>query len=286
MSAISLPIPVVTIGDHGGDPDDEYLLVALAAYQRLGLVDLRAVVANEHPAAARAALAEGARRQLGLQVPVGVGADNVGRTKEAAAFDAPYAHAAPRSDGRALLIEALQAAEPRSVHLLLTSAVTDAGWLLANEPELCRDRLAAVTMMSGASFDEDERRWVPDTATNNTADLPAAQELFATLQQREWRHVKVQVLTRRAVYHGSKIPPTALSELAAGGHPVAVWLRERAEVALNRMWLSANYPPGHPERGTLPANRDRRWFVENRSRRADRTDARTAAPRARRQLSR
>ena len=194
MSATASPIPVVVIGDHGGDPGDEYLLVVLAAYQRLGLVDLRAVVASGRPSPARAALAQGTCRQLGLRGTGRCRADNIGPVHDPAVFDAPYAQPAARSDGRGLLVETLRSAEPSSVRLVLTSAHSDADWLLFSEPELCDDRITEVTMMSGARFDEQRRQWVPDRAITNTADMAAAQRLFATLQQPRLRHVKVRVV--------------------------------------------------------------------------------------------
>ena len=42
-----------------------------------------------------------------------------------------------------------------------------------------------------------------------------------------------------------------------------MWLRERTEVVVNQLWRSVNYPAGHHERGTLPVDRDRRWYIEN-----------------------
>jgi hypothetical protein len=258
MSTTRPATPLVAIGNHGGGPYGEYLLLVLKAYQRLGMIDLRAVVANEYPAADRARLAQGTLRALGMTTPVAVGSDCVRRRGDAPRFDAPYSSEPVSLRGKSLLIEALTCARPRSVELLLTSTLSDAESLFAAHTALCQDRLASVTIMAGAAYDMPAARWVPDMSDNNVTDPRSAVALFARLQNPDWRHVRVRVLSRFAVDDG-RVPKRFLTSLAATGHPVPAWLLARTEDAIEQCWRAVRRPPG--VLGILPADRDLEWFA-------------------------
>jgi hypothetical protein len=110
-------------------------------------------------------------------------------------------------------------------------------------------------MKSGASFDEKRQVWLPHATTSNATSMPAAQRVFAMLQRPQARHLAIRIVTPLAALRGSKVPPAILTELAEGGHPVAVWLRARAEVHADQLWRHTNGPTAY--------QCDRRWFVEN-----------------------
>jgi hypothetical protein len=214
MSVSDSEIPVVVVGRCDG-----YLPAFLAGCAEIG-VRVLAMVANEHPAPERARLAQGTCRELHMTVPVGVGADVAGRPW-AVALGARYAQPPERLDGPQLLVEALRGAEPRTVRLVLTSALTDAAWLL-KRPGV--RHMHSVTILADVSFDERFGRWMP---IDDGVDLQAAAAVFNALQQPEW-DVPVRIVTDRAVRAGCQIEPRLLADLADGGHPVATWLHRAA----------------------------------------------------------
>ena len=96
----------------------------------LKIVELRAVVANLAPAAARATLARGTLDALGLpEVPVAAGS-NMGAESHTDTFTDKIAQMAgqnyllraPEEDGQALLRRVYEDAEPASLTLLLSKA--------------------------------------------------------------------------------------------------------------------------------------------------------------------
>lgn len=241
-----------------GDPDDDYAAALLGALAAEGRADLAGVVVNRVPADVRArqfaaTLAALAIRRGGKHVPVGVGAGWVGRPMPPVRPGAPATAAPPPVDGRELQSALLSQALDGSVTILVTTALTDLDWLLAARAGVARRKVRAIVMMSDARPGA-AGRWVPGDAVNNLVDLQSAARVFAALQEPEWRHVQVTVVSRWAVLGAGEASPAFLDKLAAAS-PVAAWLRDRARHSMNERWASFC-------RGDVPG-RTRATFIDN-----------------------
>lgn len=262
-------LPVVIIGDFAKDLDDEMALMLAVALQRVGEIELRAVVGNLEPALGRARVAKGTLEALGLEsVRVGIGSPVYVDSVNAYELDVPYkAEASRLVGGHELLVETLEEAEPNSLHLVLQSGLTDAVRLLEERPALFRDRIRAVAIMGGVravvgegrtSIVSQEGLMVPDDAHNNMFDFRAAEVLYSLLQQMA---IPIDLLTRDAAY-GCQIPFSLFDAMAETGHPVGACLQRRQQPAIRELWAAACSPAGSEVRGSLPENRDRAWFVD------------------------
>ncbi|MFA6473726.1 MAG: hypothetical protein WCV85_02540 [Patescibacteria group bacterium] len=249
---------VIIIGDFLKDLDDEHALVLAAAMHRSDLINLRCVIGNLAPAVVRAQGAKATLVQLGLpNIPVGVGLPvYIGKFH-------PYEHDLPyiasgvdvHEDGQALLVRTLQACPDNSVILVLQSGLTDAAQLLRDHEDLCREKLMHVAIMGGVEFVDDFM--VPNNASNNSFDWEAAVWLHRRLQELDIRMV---ITTREAAY-AVQFPLSAYSTLLRTGHPVAECLYARQLQSYQRTWIESCGAPGSEERGSLPLDRDRQWFI-------------------------
>jgi inosine-uridine nucleoside N-ribohydrolase len=245
-----------------GDPDDDYAAGVLLALSREAEVSLAGVVVNRRPVDDRARHFAAVLAALGIQwhgrpVPIGTGADSIGRPMPPVHPGAPVAPAPPPVDAHQLQARLLRQAPDESVTVLATTALTDLDWLLHTHERLARRKIKAVIMMSDARPSGPPGTgapWVPGDAANNAVDPEAAARVFACLQDPIWRHVQVMVISRWAVLGAGEVAPAFLDRLAAA-NPVAAWLRERAVCSMNERWSSFC-------RGEIPG-RDRAAFVAN-----------------------
>lgn len=265
------PQKIIMIGDFGKDLDDEHALVLAAGLQRMGLIELIAVVANLEPAAIRARLARGTISQLGLtRIPVGIGTPCFkGGTDLRHETDVPYlAPANAVFDGHRILVDRIGWEDDHSITLVLNSGLTDAAWLFMEAPDLFTQKIASVVIMGGVIPDGDcvaldesgfMQAWIgKNGAANNTFDEASALFLYRACQ--EYR-VPLTVLMREAAY-ACQIPFAIYDRLVATGNPIGACLRDRQKPAMQALWQAANAPSGSPLRGKLPVSRDRAWFVQ------------------------
>ena len=273
-------IRFVIVGDFGKDLDDEdtvvfqdgerrarnMAFVNTEGGRRQDLFELAAVVANLAPPVQRARLAKGTLRQLGQPgVPVGIGTDcgNSPNGHDHEFVNIPYmADEADLEDGAALLVRTLEAADDKSITMVLISGLTDVAGLLRTHADLVRAKVSTVAIMGGvkisgdAVFVNDEGYMEPDTAANNAFDMESAKYVYRKLQE---IGVPLVILTREAAY-ACKVPRKFYDDLADTGHPVGIKLRDSQKGSIESLWRRANLPAEHPDRGTLPARCDKEWF--------------------------
>ncbi len=261
---------VIMIGDFGKDLDDEHALVLAAALQRMGFIELIAVVANLEPAKLRAQLARGTISQLGLtRVPVGVGTSCFDGGENLSHETAVPYLASPDTvhDGHHILLDHLGLEDDNSVTLVCNSGLTDAAWLFMEAPDLFRAKVARVAIMGGVVAHDNEVA-LDDTgfmtphigrsgAANNTFDEAAALYLHRACQEHD---IPLTILMRDAAYM-CQIPYAAYNELVATGNPIGASLLARAQSSIQALWEAAHAPAGSRVRGKLPIERDRAWFV-------------------------
>lgn len=267
VQAPKKPYNVIVIGDFAKDLDDEHVLCGLAGLVKLGFVTLKCVVGNLAPAQLRALAAKGTLNMLDLKgIPVGIG------TAVYEGKQYPYEAAIPYlagisevdPDGEALLVRTLESCDDSSVVLVLQSGLTDAAILLRNHEALFVQKIHHVAIMGGVertsnSVVLDEMGMMkPDNANNNSFDPVSA----------EWLHRRLQevgvpmIITTREVAYAAQVPFAAYNQFEETGNPVGACLKNRQMPALQHLWEAACSPAGSEIRGTLPADRDRSWFVK------------------------
>jgi len=97
---------------------------------------------------------------------------------------------------------------------------------------------------------------MPDTANNNTFDMPAAIFLYTRLQE---LNIKVNVLTRFAAY-GCPLPRDIYDEMQATGSPIALRLFDVQRKSIEELWKRCN-STGEARRG-LPPRCSKEWYMK------------------------
>lgn len=263
LSVPEMPLDVMAIMDTLRDLDDEHSLCGLTGLQKLGFTNLKCVVANLSPAQIRALATKGTLKTLGLSnVPVGVGT---------AVYEGkfyPYEASVPyladsaeiESDGESLLVRTLENSKDNSIVLVLQSGLTDAANLLRNHEKLFVRKVKQVAIMGGVETHCNEVFGCleANNANNNSFDPVSADWLYTRLQQ-----VRVpMIITTREVAYAAQVPFSAYERLEATGNPIGKCLKERQLPALQNLFEQACSPEGSDRRETLPADRDRAWFVK------------------------
>ena len=262
------PHKMLVVSDIGRDQDDETTLVALAQLAANDQVSLEGLVANLQPSDMRARLAKGVLKSLDLdEVPVAIGsaAGQTDLKPHAHEFEASYLAEAGEveSDGQALLKRKLEGAGDKETTLLLISGMTDGYELIHNNPELAQHKLDRVVIMGGVTCDkdqvvrDDQGYLTPDSANNNTFDMPAAQGLYRELQELQ---IPMTVVTKTAAY-AAAVGKQFYDDLGDTGHVVGQRLRDNQKDSLDGLWHRVNLPADDPERGGLPPRCDRGWFL-------------------------
>lgn len=260
------PYEVIVIGDYLKDLDDEHTLCGLVGLERLGFISLRCVVGNLAPAELRACGAKGTLNMLGFsKVPVGVGTPVF--EGKSYPYEAKVPYLADKHeielDGASLIIRSLSSCQANSAILILQSGLTDAAQLLQNYPDLLKDKLKVVAIMGGVETDGDSvyldknGLMIPNNANNNSFDMESALYLYRMLQLLEIP----MIVTTREVAYCAQVPFSAYDEFEATGNPVGVCLKNRQLPALQHLWEAACSPSNSDIRGTLPADRNRQWFI-------------------------
>jgi len=259
---------MLVVSDIGRDQDDETTLVALGQLVADDKVSLEGVVANLQPSDMRARLAKGVLKSLNMEeVPVAVGsaAGQTNLKPHAHEFEASYLAGSEevQNDGQGLLKSRLEQAGDKEVNLLLISGMTDGYQLIHENPELAQKKLARVVIMGGVTCDknqvvlDDQGYLTPDSANNNTFDMPAAKGLYRELQD---LGIPMTVVTKTAAY-ASAVGKEFYEDLGQTGHAVGKRLRDNQKDSLDGLWHRVNLPADDPERGGLPPRCDRNWFL-------------------------
>lgn len=248
------------------DLDDEHTLCVAAKLHRDGLINLACVVGNLKPAELRARGAKGTLKCLGLSdIPVGVGGvvfDGQSYPYEA---EVPYLADASEvvQDGLGLMRQTLTDSEDWNTILVLQSGLTDALELFKPKPSLFIQKISQVAIMGGVETDGDALkldefdRLFPNNANNNMFDWGSAVRLYVALQE---FGVPMVITTRDAAY-SCQVPFSMYDLMEATGNPVGACLKGRQLPALQKLWEAACSASGSEIRGTLPADRNRQWFI-------------------------
>lgn len=263
------PVNVVMMGEYGTDPDEVLSLILASWMVRKGYINLLAVIGNHEHALMRAQNAKFVLNELALPyVSVGMGERGFGATSKDTEsnplFLAPT-HQLQR--GRHLLRWTLEQAEDKSVVLVLNSGFTDAVWLWMDAPDLFKQKVRQVVIMGGIEVDGTAPRLngegflVPSLgvsgAANNCFDPGATLHLYDLLQ----RHGIPAVITTRYAAYGCMMPFSVYDTLAGTNHTIGQRLDMHQRAAIDGLWKRVHAPVGSEERGSLPADRDRAWFV-------------------------
>jgi hypothetical protein len=263
-------VNVVMMGEYGTDPDEKLSLILASWLARKGYIRLLAVIGNHLHALLRAQDAKFTLSELAQPfVPVGMGEHGFGSTSKHTESDPLFlAPAYQIQRGRELLRWTLEQAEDRSVVLVLNSGFTDAVWLWMDAPDLFKKKVQRVIIMGGVEIGSDnlprlnsEALLVPSLgasgAANNCFDPGATLHMYDLLQ----RHGIPMVITTRYAAYGCMMPFRIYEELATTNHVIGQRLNEAQCAAIDGLWKRANAPEGSEERDSLPADRDRAWFV-------------------------
>jgi len=180
------------------------------------------------------------------------------------------------ADAEAMLKRVLMDEEPQSVVFLCISSLTDCAKFLRENEQLFKEKVHSVTIMGGVELSADEatifhgnddgqggmedgmakrRAFKPDTANNNTFDMPSAHFLYQRLQELE---IKLSVLTRFAAY-GCPLPRGIYDEMQSTGSPIALRLFDVQRKSIEELWKRAN-AEGEERRG-LPPRCSKEWYM-------------------------
>jgi len=165
-------------------------------------------------------------------------------------------------DGQELLIDVLEAAAPRSLTFVNTSALSDIARLIRDDEleKKLYGRAALVVIMGGCTLQWDKPKEarnvgldrpvdaVPDTAANNQIDPESARVVYSWCIK---RRIPLRVVGRDAT---PDVPMRVFKELAEAhpSDPVLRYVRRSQENGLIALWKKVC-------RGQVP-NCDRRWF--------------------------
>jgi len=263
------PTKIIMMGEYGTDPDEALSVILACWLVQMGYIELLAFIGNHVHALRRAQAAKYVLNRNGLpHVPVGMGERGFGSTsKEVEDNPLFLAPATQIQHGRPLLKWTLEHSEDNSVVLVLNSGMTDAVWLLMDDPDLFLRKVRKVVVMGGLEMEGDEPKLTnegfiipslgPNGAANNCFDPGATLHLYDFLQ----RHGVETLTTTRFMAYGAMIPFDIYRQLAATQNTVGIRLDEHQRAAIDGLWKRANAPVGSEERGSLPARCDRAWFV-------------------------
>ena len=191
------PRPIVVITDVGKDYSNVAALFVLKELHRLGLVELRAVVANLLPADKKArGFARAALPSLGVpHVPVACGThameDHVQATRHGLEFigdDFLAARDVPDlQDGQDLLLKVYENAKDKGekVYLLCLSSLQDIVQFSASHPSLVAECTAEVHMMVGDELEQQPQLF---TSNPNNSSVPSI-EMFRKLPIHTYKKV-------------------------------------------------------------------------------------------------
>jgi inosine-uridine nucleoside N-ribohydrolase len=252
------PPPLIVITDLAKDYDDLLAMVLYKELHRLGLVELRGVVANLMPAKTRAGFGRGALDLLGLpQVPVAEGTRGLPQSRRHEVHDYEFdctfvKEEAITEQGEDMLYRLLRAAmrENEKVILLCLSSLRDIGQFSRKFPNLLRRSLGKVVLQGGYSV-VDGNLVVNTSAANNKFDLEAATTFHAFLQNNQ---IPSMVFDRNAATNlKHPLQPAMFTDMASTGGLIGQYLDHIAEQQESTFFLAAT-GPAHERFGYVAAS--------------------------------
>lgn len=258
------PRPIVVITDLGKDYDDLAALTVLKEFHRLGLIELRAVVANLNPADKRARFARAALDSLGLRgIPVAHGTRGSPEDHEELAHEFSefsLSREVPKQDGQALLLEVYENAKEKGekLHLLCLSSLQDIDEFAQKHSQLVRECTAEVHMQGG-NYISSEGKLEPDSkAANNRFNWEAAAGLHSFIQANA---LPSHTYTKIAAF-AAPLTSDVFVELEATGHPIGAYMR-RVQVEQDLAFYKRACE-SDPEKRFAPFM-DQNWFLANKT---------------------
>ena len=119
-----------------------------------------------------------------------------------------------------------------------------------------QDHLGDITTGATADHHAQRRPLPPDTANNNTFDMPASRFFYARLQE---LGIKLNVLTRFAAY-GCPLPRTVYDDMKSSGSPIALRLFDVQRSSIEELWKRCN-AEGEERKG-LPPRCSKAWYMK------------------------
>lgn len=253
-------VPLIVVTDPGPDPDDVKAILVAGILHHERRIDLLAVVANGGgQPVMRARLARTILDKINLShIPVGIG--SIGQSCEAQ----PHEYSLPGFDasetsrlhrGSTLLISSLERAQPKSVYVLVLSALRDLASVMHSHPHLVVSKVREVGIQGGlvraeAGSEDFPYGWKPDTSQNNMFDMEAAGYVYNFCFR---HHVPMVVVSRNVV----PLLPMQLAKSFAQRTrcPILSYLADAQFLGLQGLWTKVC-------RGQLPARCDRLWFFQ------------------------
>lgn len=276
------PQLIVVITDVGKDYDDLAALVVLTEFHRLGLVELRAVVANLMPARKRARFARAVLDSLGLpHVPVACGTpgspeDHEEFKHELEGNEVEYSGGGsatpkdvPMEEGHDLLLKVYKNAQEKDekLHLLCLSSLQDIHEFASTHEDLVKECTADVHMQGGNHI-TDAGQLEPDRkAANNRFNLDAAKEWHSFIQKVP--EIPSHTYTKSAAFT-APLTSDVFVKLEETGHRVGAYLR-RVQVEQDLAFYKRACE-SDPEKRFAPFM-DQKWFLANKTDWNQRPDA-------------
>jgi hypothetical protein len=275
---------LLLISDPGQDLDDEMTFIMLRHLVDTGQVDVLGIVTTLAPSFDRARLCRGTLDTLGLfDVPVGIGTDggDIHGMYKAENFETWASSYMPSrfsesssslEPGRRLMHRLYQAADERSITLVIIASLKDAAVFMRDNETLFVEKTREVVIMGGVEpWEQKEGEEVllrPDSAHNNQFDDVASEFFYRRCQE---LGVRLIICSRWAAY-AAKVPRQIYDEMASLGSSIGCRMRNAQRSSIEGLWARACAPSGSTQRAGLPDRCDRAWFVKTFCAGKDATD--------------
>jgi hypothetical protein len=155
--------------------------------------------------------------------------------------------------------EVLEAADERSLTIVVVSSLKDVAGLLQREEALFVRKVKEVVIQGGVKpFDEAEPGALlePDTAHNNEFDHEASAFFYRRCQE---LNVPLIIVSRFCAYQ-CQMPRKIYDDMAATGSSIGKHLKDSQASSIEQLWKRAN-AEGVARTG-LPPRCDRTWFCD------------------------
>lgn len=241
---------LIIITDPNKDPDDLLAFVIASYLQKKHLIDIKGIITTSGDFKARkrrALCTKGAFLSLGLDVPVGVGADYPYESIQREFYDkhiaAPYKflvrfarHSKMKieENGTKLLQRLLKEAPQKSLTLLIIAGMKDVADLIRQNPVLVNQKIKQVAIMGGVHLNEDGKIQADTDVHNNTMDIQSADEVYSFLGKEK---IPATIIHRDAVYH-ARIPNNIYAHLKETNPLMGTYLYENQKRYINSIFQS------------------------------------------------
>ena len=299
LSANPEPYPIIIFTDPGQDLDDEVTMILLAHLVKLNYVRVIGVIGNMYPSQARAELAKGMLKRLGLpNVRVAAGTDG-GCTDHTDKFRQSAASymASPdeiEPDWDAMACDCLSKEKDKSVVVLCISSMTDCCVFFEKHEKLFHQKVHSVTIMGGVDLGSDqlstEERLVQHFASD--AVSPQFRKQYEELTKAaveegklfklifpdtannntfdmnnainlylklQLMEIRINVITRHAAY-GAPMPRAIYDDMNDTGSPIARRLFNEQRTSIEDLWRRCN-AVGAARQG-LPNRCNKAWYCK------------------------